>query len=283
MLPILKNKIKLLIEIIFFSSFILIFIFFLVNINILPFDNKIPLVFLFGVSIIILTLFYIILNLNRDSFGKKYELKWMSEDVLKLGSSLLLIISLLIPAITSRESVILWGEIPFINFIRAIIAIINISFLPGACIYSLSFSKNKLPKILKIDSIIIKLTIYPILSWSFIGIIVLIFDQIGFVSNLIFIFLIISIFLLFLLDIKIKTYRDKYRILKIRKIILRKSTFLLLILASGIALFSIGISLGRLYLIGQDDWVVVSPTIYIGKKNLNPFNRTDYFYDATPF
>jgi len=225
----------------------------------------------------------VFLNLDNESFNKNYKFKRVSENHIKLFSCFLLIFVLFIPPINSPNSVILWEEISPLNFIRAILAIISISYLPGANLYSLIFSKNDLPTKLKIDTLLLKITLYPLLSWSFVGFLVLILDQIGLVSNLIYLFLVISIFAIFLLDLKIKLSQEKIQISRVKTITIRKSTIIILALASGIALFSIGVSLGQLYLFGKDDWVSVSPAIYVGKLNLNPLSEKVIFSNNPEF
>jgi hypothetical protein len=216
------------------------------------------------------------MNLDKKRFGKEYQLKIFSENQVKLFFFISIIFVLMIPPITSPNSVILWEKISLFNYIRAIITLVSASFLPGASIYSLFFSEDKLSSKLKIDPIILKITLYPILSWGFIGIIVLILDQIHLISNVIFIFLIICIFTLFLIDVCIQKMQYNYEIFKKSSLKIKKKTLLLIFLGIGIALFSISIFLGRLYLFGNDDWVAISPTIYIGEEDLNPLTDRNY-------
>ena len=145
--------------------------------------------------------------------------------------------------------------------------------MPGSCIYSIILSKSRSLKKLDINSTLIKLTFYPIFSFSFVGILVLILDQIGLIENFIFLSLIIALPLLYLVDIGIQTYRGKTQFSHLRTYSIRSSVIIILVLMIGIILISLGIFFGRLYLFGEDDWVGVNPALYIGKDSLNALNN----------
>ncbi|MFW9973195.1 MAG: hypothetical protein ACFFDF_23630, partial [Candidatus Odinarchaeota archaeon] len=75
------------------------------------------------------------------------------------------------------------------NYFRAIVHIIGISFIPGSLIYKIVFKNDPLSTKFKINPFFIKITIYPLISFGFIGVSVLILDQINLRGELIGIFL----------------------------------------------------------------------------------------------
>ncbi|MEE9379292.1 MAG: hypothetical protein V3V33_14810 [Candidatus Lokiarchaeia archaeon] len=276
MLP--QNLKKNLIEILFVTGFILIYLTSLIILNLVPSGYSVSIFLLIGIVIIISILFFFINIKHEKENYTTFQFRFISEDLLKFILISLMCICVLIPPISNPTTVILWKQVKPFNFIRAIVFIIGLSYLPGSSLYNIFFSKSNLHKWFKVEPFLIKITLYPILSFSIIGITVLILDQIGLVLESITLILFIIILSLFVCDLIVKKIRVQNINFKINNIAISKYTFIILIVAIGIVFFSIGIFLGRQYLIVEDDWVGISPAIYIGDLNLNPLE--DRIYDS---
>ena len=274
----LRNLKKNLIEILFVIGFILIYLTILIFLNLVPSGYSVSFFLLIGIVIIISMIFYFInLNHKKTNFTL-YQIRFISEDLLKFILISLMCICVLIPPISNPTTVILWGQVKPFNFIRAIVFIIGLTYLPGSSLYNIFFFKSDLPKWFKVEPFLIKITLYPIVSFSFIGITVLILDQLGLVLESITLILFIIILSLFICDLIVKKIRSQNINFKINNIAISKYSFIILIVALGIVFFSIGIFLGRQYLIVEDDWVGISPALYIGDLHLNPLE--DRIYDS---
>ena len=164
----------------------------------------ISIILLLGFTIIILV-FFIFINLNHKKGNYLlFQFPTLSENSFKFILLILLSISIFFPPVLSNNSIILWEKLHFFNYFRAIIAILGCTFLPGANLYKIIFSNDKLSDYFGIDPILIKITLIPILLFAFLGIVVLIFDQLGSIKAQIEIFLFITILILFLIDITSK-------------------------------------------------------------------------------
>jgi len=75
--------------------------------------------------------------------------------------------------------VIAWEEISVINYIRGIVFLIGIAFVPGASIFNLLFHNSKLHEKFQIEPFFIKIWLYPIISFALMGSYSLILDHVG--------------------------------------------------------------------------------------------------------
>ncbi|NVM35973.1 MAG: hypothetical protein HWN81_10275 [Candidatus Lokiarchaeota archaeon] len=273
-----RNLRKNLIEILFVTAFIIIYLTILISLNLTPSGYSVSFFLLIGIVIIISILFYFINVKHEKENNTLFQFRFISEDLLKCILISLMCICVLIPPISNPTTVILWEYVKPINFIRAFVFIIGLSYLPGSSLYSIFFFKSNLHKWFKVEPFLIKLTFYPILSFSVIGITVLILDQIGLILESIILILFIIILSLFVCDLLVKKIRAQNINFKTNNIAISKYTFIVLVVAIGIVFFSIGIFLGRQYLIVEDDWVGISPAIFIGDLDLNPLE--DKIYDS---
>ncbi|MFX1259217.1 MAG: hypothetical protein ACFFAN_15290 [Promethearchaeota archaeon] len=184
--------------------------------------------------------------------------------------------SLFIPAKNSHDLIILWENLSFLNYFRAIVHIIGISFIPGSLIYKIVFKNDPLSTKFKINPFFIKITIYPLISFGFIGVSVLILDQINLRGELIGIFLFIFILALFFLELILEKVRSNSLNIKYIKINISKYTFIVLLLALGVATISIGFQISWKYLISGDPWDALKYASYVGDIGKSPLYIDTY-------
>lgn len=252
----------------FFPIYIILLIIFweVINVGI----YRISLFLLFGFAIVFIT-FLVFINVNHDEKSLTlYEQKWFSEDLIKFIILILMSITFFIPPITEFSTIILWEEIGFLNYFRATIFLIGCAYLPGANLYNLIFHKSNLHERFKVEPFFLKLTLYPLISFSFLGICVLILDQIGLNRIQINYTLFILIFILFFSEFFIDKTRNDSQESNGKKISISKSTLIILILAIGIATISIGFQLSWSYIISGDPWDSIKFAKYVGDPEINP-------------
>jgi len=247
---------------------------------IIPNNYNISVVLLIGFAVVILG-FYLFINLNHSKKNSYlFQIKICSENLIKILLILIMSITLLIPPISKSKAIIIWDDVGILNYLRAISFLIGCSFLPGGNLYNIFFHKDNLHEQLKVEPFFLKITVYPLLSFSFIGISVLILDQIGIFRDLFAIFLFIFILGLFILDLIIQQIRDNKIEIKSKSIGISRYTFIILIISLGVLLISLGIHFGIHYLIPGDAWVGLAPANYIGTSNSSPieWGRTWSYY-----
>ena len=258
------NLRRYLFEIVFLLIFIVIYFSYIFYIYIIPNHYNVPIGLFFGLAIVIVGIFSFI-NLN-DYDNNKIILKTkvVPENLIKLILIILMCSSLVIEPISSSTTIILWKDVNILNYIRAIIFIIGCGFLPGANLYNIIFSDDKLHEKFNIEPFFLKITLYPIISFSFIGTLVLILDQLNLIRELITIFLIISFIFLFFFDLIIQVIRKKKLIYKFEEINISKFSLIILFISFGVLVFAIFMHLSTQYLIAGDSWQGLGPTNYVG-------------------
>ena len=259
---------KFILYLIAISIFIILYLLFILFFFIIPKDFNISIILIIGILTLIVG-FFLFINLNQIK-ETNFEFKFISENSIKLILTISMSITLLIEPISTPETIILWEDVGFLNYIRAILFIIGCSFLPGASLYSIIFLKEQLHDRFKVESFILKITIYPLISFSFIGISVLILDQLGFVRNSIATILFLLIIGLVIMDILIQYIRKEFVIIKYDTITFSKFTLIILIFSLGFILMSLGIHFGMQYLVPGDSWVGLAANNYIGQSNTSP-------------
>ncbi len=246
--------------------------FYLIEIYLIPneFQEKVSWVLFLGFIIVIIGFFlFITLGPNRENY-QLFGFKSLSENLIKLILIIIMSLTYIIPPITFSTTVMDWNKIPTINLIRAIIFIIGCSFLPGACLYKIILPKITLHKRFKVELFLLKITIYPILSYIFIGISVLILDTIGLIKELITLILFLLIFGLFSFDLAIQKIRYHSINLESEVSYVSKYTFIILIVAFGVSLIAIGIHISVEYLIPGDAWIGVGSANFVGNPDVSP-------------
>ncbi|MFX1323275.1 MAG: hypothetical protein ACFFAQ_16700, partial [Promethearchaeota archaeon] len=113
---------------------------------------------------------------------------------------------------------------------------------------------------------LLKITIYPLLSFTFLGCYSFILDQIGLLREFFAITLFITIILLFVFDFLIQKLRDNNEI-KFNKTELKisKYTSLIIFIAIGIIIVAIGIFFSFKYVMPIDNWRGIEYAYYIGR------------------
>lgn len=257
--------------IIFYFSF-LFFYYQILSINgIVPSPHQFPILLIIGFTIIIVILYIAFLKRN-DKNELILEYKIINEYYIKISILSLMLIVYLIPPILFSESVIAWSEINILNYFRAIIFIIGCAYIPGSILYKIIVPKNNLHEKFKIQPFLIKMTIYPLLSFSFLGFCTLILDFIGlkreYFSIILFLIIIILSFLEIILLKTIFVEKEK----KERKIIrISNYSIFILLLALGIIFITLGIRLSSQYLVEGDAWRGIQYAYFVGDPRFEPF------------
>ena len=231
---------------------------------------RLSLFLLFGFAILFIT-FLIFINISQeDKSLTLFEKKGISEELIKIIIIVLMIVAFFIPSVEESSTIMLWENIEFLNYFRAIIFLIGCAYLPGANLYNLFFHKSVLHEKFKVEPYFLKLSLYPLMSFSFLGICVLILDQFGFNRIQIKYILFILILILFFSDFFIGKTRPINQQLNRNKGSISKHTLIILILAIGVATISIGFQLSWSYLISGDPWDSIKFAKYIGDSEINP-------------
>ena len=256
----------------FIFIFIVFYFLFLSSLYIVPnnYFNISPILLIGFATVIIGVFLFFILMTNNDN-NVSFNFKLLSEDSIKIILIIFMCISFFIPPISSTKTIIDWHLVNIFNYFRGFSFLLGCAFLPGSNLYKIFFSKNSLHERFKVEPFIIKITLYPLLSFIFIGISVLILDQIGlFIRELFSVFLFLLILILFFSDLIIQKIRKENLKLDSVKINISKGTAIILIVALGILLISLGIHFQHKYLIRGDSYVGLSPAMYIGKLDITP-------------
>ncbi|MHA1284645.1 MAG: hypothetical protein ACTSQP_19260 [Promethearchaeota archaeon] len=187
-------------------------------------------------------------------------------------------ITITIPSIPDIIKIIPWEKINFLNYFKCFSFLIGLIYLPGSSIYHLFFKNFKL---FKDNSFLFKITIYPLISYCFLGTSVLILDR--FFSNkeniISLLFLIINF--LFLGDIIIQI-KNKTKLQFKGTIYITKKNFLIIILIIGFFFLTIGIQYIIKYIYVGDIWYATKSALYLGKPYLNFYNDMNN-YQYYPF
>ncbi|MFX1408007.1 MAG: hypothetical protein ACFFBW_13730, partial [Promethearchaeota archaeon] len=181
----------------------------------------------------------------------------MNEFTFMLIIFILMLIFFFIPSITFSDMIIGWNEIPILNYIRAGIYTIGSGFIPGYCLLNIFLPNNDLHKRFEVEPFIIKLVLYPLISYTFLGSFTLIVDQIGLSRGLYQYVLIIAIIILFSINLFIQKRRGG-KILSIKKTEMKisKYTIFLLFLIFSILLICLGVRTNTLFLVDNDNYRV---------------------------
>jgi len=261
---------KNLIEILYVSIFIIIYSISIYFYYAIPNNYNVPIGIFIGIAIVIYGIFLFI-NLNHKNGNcLLLNFKVLSENSIKIILIITMSLALMIPPIISPTTIINWKDVSFLNYIRSFVFIIGIGYLPGANLYKIIFPRNNLQEIFKVEPFLLKITIYPLLSFFFLGISVLILDQIGLIREMFEISIFLLILVLFFSDLMVQYIRKNKISFKPEKINISKYTLIILIISFGVLIFSIFIHLSTQYLIVGDSWIGLAPTNYIGEPDTSP-------------
>lgn len=231
---------------------------------------EISFIILIGFVLIIVGIFLFFVYLKNDNNLDEivFHFKVLNENITKIIMMAFMGFAYFIPPISFTTTVMDWSQIGLYNYFRAAIFLIGCVFLPGACLFKILFPKTTLPEKFKVEPFLIKLTIYPLLSFTFFGTITLILDQMGLLREYFTPVLFLIILFLFFLDIFVQKYRSNENLgLRIIKINLSKSTLFILFLALGVIIVALGFSLKIRYLMSIDPWDGIEPANNIGYIN----------------
>jgi hypothetical protein len=183
-----------------------------------------------------------------------------------------------IPPVSLKKIIIDWGNIGFLNLIRAIIFLIGITFLPGSCIYNLLFPNSTLHERFKVEPFLLKIAIYPVISLTFLGTATLIIDIIGVVKRSFSIILFFVILLLLISDLFVQKLRTKTIFKSFSTDIkVSKYSFLILLIALAIIIIALGNFLNSKYTVFFDHYGAASYTYDIGdSKNTKSSDAYEY-------
>ncbi len=266
-----RNKINIFrnfIVVAFVASFIIAYFLFLINLYIIPNNYELPIVSLIGFAIIIIGIFYFFINLSHGNESNEtlFNFKILNENSIKIILMSLMVITFFIPPISFSDAMINWEHIGFFNHFRAIIFLIGGAFLPGACIFKILLPNSTLHEKFHVEPFLLKITIYPLLSFTFLGGYTFILDRFGLLREFFAIVLFITIILLFVFDFLIQKLRDNDEIkLNTTELKLSKYTSLIIFIAIGIIIVAIGIFFSFKYVMPIDNWRGIEYAYYIGR------------------
>jgi len=209
------------------------------------------------------------------------EVNLISEKWIKLLLIIIMSIIIFIPRVSFSSSIISWNEINILNYLRSIIFIIISSYIPGSCIYNIIFRHNDVLQNININKVILKITIYPLISFSILGILILLLDLIGFNDPNHFLIVLYFIFIsLYIIDLNVSDIKNKEcSDFKVKYVLINDFAFIILICSLGISLISFAVFLEQGYPLTGDEWNLTGYSIYIEKGNLYDIIREiDYLY-----
>ncbi|TFG12832.1 MAG: hypothetical protein EU535_05765 [Promethearchaeota archaeon] len=245
-----------------FFIFILVYFLIIIYCYVFPNDFEPSLFLFFGFGLILIVSFYFFSSINFPS--RDLKIKVFDENIIKMILIFLLITCFFISPISFSEVIIDWGQISILNYVRTIISLIGIIFVPGACIFDLVFPRSTIAKRLNVEPFLVKITIYPLISLTYLGCVTLILDHFNLTRYFIDIFLFSSILFVFVLDLLVQKKRGGKLERNIKTIEVSKNTLLTLLIGFAITIIAFGILISSQYLIPGDRWRSDSSAIVIG-------------------
>lgn len=266
--------------VIFVFIFIALYFQFFITSYISPNNFEVPIILLFGFALIIISIYYFFFYLRDNEPNRTiFKFKIINENTIKIIIAIFMILTFFIQPILFSKAIIDWSQIGFFNYFRAIIFLIGCIFLPGASLYKIFLSNYKLHKKINIESFFLKITIYPILSFSFLGFSTLILDQIGLESKLITLILLILILTIISVDLLIQKFREKTPFkISFVEINISKYTLFILFIALAIIIIAFGIHISVQYLIPFDSWRGINFSFNVGCGDIGIWDNFSGFY-----
>lgn len=244
--------------------FVFFYFFYIFNRYAFPNNKEIPYLIIFGFGIIIIVLFIITINLKSllNDENKSYYRCILNENFIKNLLFSLMILTIFIPPVSFSDTIIGWNQISVLNYFRGFTILFGSAFIPGICIYNLT-PNPKIHELFNINPLIIKLSIYPLISFTMLGAISLILDRIGLLAENFELVLFLIIFFLFLLDF-LKRRLKSNKVVK-NKILIKRNLWLLFMIAFGCTIIALGLHISSQYLVPGDSWNAVVYANLIGK------------------
>ena len=284
-----KNKRKILqnsIISIFIVVFIIILFYFLITFYIIPNDFDLPVILLIGFAIIIIITFYCIINVGHGTGRNNivFSFKGLSENSIKIILMLLMAITIFIPPVSFSTTIIDWNQIGFFNYFRSIIFLIGIAFLPGSAIYNIILPKDTLHQRFNVKPFLLKITLYPILSFTFLELYTFILNLLGLFREYFIYFLFLAIVILFIIDILVQKHRKiNYFKMYLINIKISKFSFLTLLISFGVVIIAMGINISSKYSIPGDNWRAIGYALNIGGSDWAQFYTTGAYWGYLSF
>jgi len=268
---------------ILFFLFLIFFYQYIIKLYVLPNLFNIPILLLIGFAIILISFFYLFLNIAkiRDLDKNLINIKMFNEHSVKSVLLILMFISLFIQPITFSSTIIDWNQINFLNYFRSIVYLFGILIIPGSIIFNILLPNNKLHERLGVKSYLIKITFYPLLSFTFIGTITLILEVIGLITIFFDLVVFLILLILYFIEILVHKYRNSSNKLyfKVKKIQFSKIFLFFIFIIIGIFLISLQIHISSMYLIPGDRWRGISYANFIGTVEFDYiFNCDEYSF-----
>ncbi len=256
----------------FLFSFIIIYFLFIIQAYLVPNGFNLSLLIFLGFAIIISCIFYLLSNINNLNKNISFTFQIINENGVKLIIMILMCCVFFIPSVKFSEIIVDWNQISLATMFKAIIFFYGSAFLIGSCLISLLFPTDSFFKNFKIEPIFLKITIYPFLSFSFLGILTFFLDRLNVLAEILYLILFLSIIILFSSDFVTQKIRGKkIRPFRFYKIKLSRNSIIMIIFSLGILLITLGIQLKSRYLNPGDAWRAIQNAIYIGNPNEDPY------------
>jgi len=259
----------------FISSFIILYFIFLITCYVIPEGFEIPIIPFIGFALIIIGVFYFFIEPIHER-KKIYTFKYrgLNENSFKILLAILMIFAFIIEPITFSDIIIDWNQISFLNYFRAAIFLLGGAFIPGSCIFNIFFPNSSLQKRFEIEPFFFKLTFYPIISFTFLGSLTLILDQIGLIRHFFPFILFLIILFLLAIDLTFQKYRGrKLSFIEKTEFKVSRNTLLILYFALSIIIITFGMQLHRNYLGNGDHYRAIAYSSFIGDINTSPTNK----------
>ena len=252
--------------------FLIIICFIFSQITIFIGNSKTTLLPLLGFFLVAFTLFLFFYMSEKKKLSNEIELKVPSEKVIKSIFFIALLLFFFFPPTKEIKMLDLWEHINILNIILSLISLLILSYLPGACLYNIISSKISLFKEDLLSRKIVNITIYPLISFGFLGTITLVLDQFNLGFHLIRLFILIIIALLFTIDFVLTYLREKEISFKshITTLKLKHTELIIFFLAFSISIITIGIQCNLKYTVSGDPWDSIKFAKFIGDLDLNP-------------
>ena len=261
--------------------FLFLLIFFIVYYSILYFFYLLPngsnfSIFTFvGFTLIILVVFYFLFNVSKHESNRTIlTFKTLNENWIKILLIGLMSVTIWIPPVSFSELIIRWKAISILNYFRAIVFLIGIVYVPGSSIFNIFFPNSKIHERFKVESVYLKITLYPFLSITFLGVSTVILDVLKINQHSFSFVLFGIIIILFSIDIVIQMFFRKANFKTLfTEIKLSKFTSLILLVGLGIIMIACGNQFIAKYCVSWDHYAGISYASYVGNPNVSKYKK----------
>ncbi len=258
----------------FLSLLVIYFIFLTIY---LPSSATVPIILLIGFALFIIGIFYFFrYPSNTDHQKSSFKFQFTNEEAIFLIIIVLMIITFNIAPITFSQMAIDWHQVSALNVFRAVVFLLGSAFIPGSCLIKIFYPNMTLHRKLKVEPFFLKIILYPVLSFCFLGSVSLILDQLGLLRDYFSISLFLILISLYILRVIIEIRRNRIKsLIELNSIEVSRNTAFIIYMAIAIIIIALSIQLFTKYLFGLDACRASNYTNYIGKVDTTP---NDKFY-----